>query len=70
MGSLSSLLTKKQDINMNEEIEKQEDTEKHLLNKLPIGDVSNNEVAVCDHKIIKKGFHKGRCACGLFKEKQ
>ena len=32
--------------------------------------VSNNEVAVCDHKIIKKGFHKGRCACGLFKEKQ
>ena len=33
-------------------------------------DVSNNEVAVCDHKIIKKGFHKGRCACGLFKEKQ
>ena len=34
---------------MNEEIEKQEDTEKHLLNKLPIGDVSNNEVAVCRH---------------------
>jgi hypothetical protein len=34
---LSSLLTKKQDKNMNEDIEKQEDTEKHLLDKLPIG---------------------------------
>jgi hypothetical protein len=39
MGSLSSLLTKKQDKNMNEDIEKQENTEKHLLDKLPIGDV-------------------------------
>ena len=39
MGSLSSLLTKKQDNNMNEEIEKQEDTEMHLLDKLPIGAV-------------------------------
>ena len=41
-----------------------------LFKKLILPHVSNNEVAVCDHKIIKKGFHKGRCACGLFKEKQ
>jgi hypothetical protein len=34
---LSSLLTKKQDKNMNENIEKQEDTEKHLLDKLNVG---------------------------------
>ena len=42
MGSLSSLLTKKQDKNMNEELEKQQDAEKHLLDKLPIGDVSGS----------------------------
>lgn len=36
MGSLSSLLTKKQDKNMNEEPEKQQDIQKHLLDKLPI----------------------------------
>lgn len=41
MGSLSSLLTKKQDKNMNEEHEKQQDIQKHLLDKLPIGDVIN-----------------------------
>jgi hypothetical protein len=39
MGNLSSLLTKKQDKNMNEGIEKREDIEKHLMDKLPIGDV-------------------------------
>jgi hypothetical protein len=42
MGSLSSLLTKKQDKNMNKDIEKEEDTEKHLLDKLPIGDVNSS----------------------------
>lgn len=41
MGSLSSLLTKKQDKNMNEDIKKQEDIEKHLLEKLPTGDAIN-----------------------------
>jgi hypothetical protein len=39
MGSLSSLLTKKQDKNMKEDIEKQGDKEKHLPDKLPICDV-------------------------------
>jgi hypothetical protein len=34
---LSSLLTNKQDKNMNENIEKQEHTEKHLLDKLNVG---------------------------------
>jgi hypothetical protein len=46
MGSLSSLLTKKQDKNMNEDIKKQEDTEKHLLDKLPIGAVMRSAFAV------------------------
>jgi hypothetical protein len=39
MCSLSSLLTKKQDIDMSKSIDKQQDTEKHLQGKLPIGDV-------------------------------
>lgn len=41
MGSLSSLLTKKQDKNMNEETERQQEIQKHLLDKLPMGDVIN-----------------------------
>lgn len=38
-SSLSSLLTKKQDIDMSKSIDKQQDTEKHLQGKLPIGGV-------------------------------
>jgi uncharacterized membrane protein len=39
---LSSLLTKKQDINMKEENENQQDTDKHLLDKLSVGDVGRS----------------------------
>jgi hypothetical protein len=35
--TLSSLLTKKQDKKMNEETEKQQDTENHLVSKLTVG---------------------------------
>jgi hypothetical protein len=53
MGNLSSLLTKKQDKNMKEDIEKQEYTEKHLLDKLPIGDVIGCPLCGGKTKIIK-----------------
>ena len=53
MGSLSSLLTKKQDINMREEYEKQEDAGKHLLDKLPIGEVISL-VCTCRNAELEK----------------
>ena len=44
------------------------ETEQQSNCNLP--DVINNEVSVCDHKIIKYGYHKGRCACGKINERQ
>ncbi len=38
--SLSSLLTKKQDTNSEQEIENQQDTDNHIHNKLSVGDVN------------------------------
>lgn len=48
MGGLSNFLTKKQDNSVNEEIEKQQDTEKHLMNKLPIGDGFRSNIYIFD----------------------
>jgi len=50
MGSLSSLLTKKQDKNMNEDVEKQEDAENHLLDKLPIAFCSLQKCGITKNK--------------------
>lgn len=54
MGSLSSLLTKKQDKNMNEDIENQEDIEKYIMDKLPIGAVIGS--ACSRHKPKQLGY--------------
>ena len=43
---LSSLFIKKQDINMKQEIETQQDTSDHLLDKLSVGDVISS---FCHH---------------------
>jgi len=45
---LSIFLTKKQDNNVNEEIEKQRDREKHLMDKLPIGDGFRSNIYIFD----------------------
>ena len=49
-------------------VREQKETEQQSNCNLP--DVINNEVSVCDHKIIKYGYHKGRCACGKINERQ
>jgi hypothetical protein len=51
--SLSSLLTKKQDNKMNEEPEKKQDAEKHLLDKLSVGDVISL-VCTCRNAELEK----------------
>jgi hypothetical protein len=51
--SLSSLLTKKQDNKMNEEPEKKQDAEKHLLDKLSLGDVISS-VCTCRNAELEK----------------
>jgi len=40
--TVSSLLSEKLDNNMKEKIEKQQDTDMNLLNKLTVGGVTNN----------------------------
>lgn len=67
MGSLSSFLVNKQDIDMSKNIENKQDTKNHLQDKLPIGDVVFSE-AECKHprnKRIYIGENMLRCTlCG------